>query len=249
MTDVFHNSTRHTAWITRSLKEIMSDLSIFVDGRLMDIDVAEGYKWRMEMLSREILALEMNEELDESECKAVDSILKAFSVINDVVDNLQNTDSFSTMTITTEATLVSDGSVGRPKFDISELQLRTLLEENFSVPDIAKILGVSVSTIRRRMTDFGLSVHQMYTKISSEELQRIIGEVQSKHPYWGNRMMNGYLKSIGIRVPFHCIREAQVLADPEGSFMRRLRFLNRRHYRVPGPQWLWHIDGNHKLIR
>ena len=124
-----------------------------------------------------------------------------------------------------------------------------MLEENFSVPDIAKILGVSVSTIRRRMTDFGLSVHQMYTKISSEELQRIIGEVQSKHPYWGNRMMNGYLKSIGIRVPFHCIREAQVLADPEGSFMRCLRFLNRRHYRVSGPQWLWHINGNHKLIR
>ena len=112
MTDVFHNGTQHTAWITRSLKEIISDLSIFVDGRLMDIDVAEGYKWRMEMLSREILALEMNEELDESECKAVDSILKALSVINDVVDNLQNTDSFSTMTITTEATLVSDGSVG-----------------------------------------------------------------------------------------------------------------------------------------
>ena len=143
----------------------------------MDIDVAEGYKWWMEMLSPEILALEMNEELDESECKAVDSILKAFSVINDVVDNLQNTDSFSTMTITTEATLVSDGSVGWPKFDISELQLRTLLEENFSVPDIAKILGVSVSTIRCQITDFDLSVHQMYTKISSEELQRIIGEV------------------------------------------------------------------------
>lgn len=149
MTNVFHNSTRHTAWITRSLKEIMSDLSIFVDGRFIDIDVAEGYKWWMEMLSHEILALEMNEELDEFECKAVDYILKAFSVINDVVDNLQNTESFSTMTITTETTLVPDGSVGRPKFDISEIQFRTLLEKNFSAPDIAKILGVSVSTIRR----------------------------------------------------------------------------------------------------
>jgi len=99
------------------------------------------------------------------------------------------------------------------------------------------------------MTDFDLSVHQMYTQISPQDLQRIISEAQSKHPYWGNRMMNGYLKSINIQVPVHCIREAQALVDPEGSFMRRLRFLNRRHYRVPGPQWLWHIDGNHKLVR
>ena len=35
------------------------------------------------------------------------------------------------MTITTKATLVPDGSVGRPKFDISEIQLRTLLEKKF----------------------------------------------------------------------------------------------------------------------
>ena len=50
-------------------------------------------------------------------------------------------------------------------------------------------------------------------------------------------------------MPFHRVREAQAHIDPEGSFIRRLRFLNRRRYSVPGPQWLWHIDGNHKLIR
>ena len=238
----------HAAWINRTIKEIINDLSIFRDGRLMDIDIADGYKWRIEMLSREIVALEVNGELDEHECKAVEIILKAFSVIDRLVDKLQNMQLFPT-TSDTEAILVCDGTVGRPKFEISEFQLTSLLEDSFNVPDIARILGVSISTIRRRMTDFGLSVHQMYTQISSEDLQKIIGEVQSEHPYWGNRMMNGYLKSIGIRVPIKCIREAQALVDPEGSFMRRLRFLNRRRYRVPGPQWLWHIDGNHKLIR
>ncbi len=29
----------------------------------------------------------------------------------------------------------------------------------------------------------------------------------------------------------------------------RLRVLSRRQYSVPGPNSLWHIDGNHKLIR
>ena len=51
-----------------------------------------------------------------------------------------------------------DGTVGRPKFEISEFQLTSLLEDSFNVPDIARILGVSISTIRHRMTDFGLSV-------------------------------------------------------------------------------------------
>jgi hypothetical protein len=31
--------------------------------------------------------------------------------------------------------------------------------------------------------------------------------------------------------------------------MRRLRAVNRRRYQVPAPLALWHIDGNHKLIR
>ena len=61
--------------------------------------------------------------------------------------------------------------------------------------------------------------------------------------------MYGYLISRGIRVPFHRVHEAQACIDPEGSIIRRLRYLNRWRYSVPGPQWLWHTDGNHKLIR
>ena len=127
--------------------------------------------------------------------------------------------------------------------------MKTLLEDGFAVPNIASILGVSISTVRRRMTAFHLSVREMYSTISDDDLEKAIGDIQLAHPNWGNRLMYGYLISIGIRVPFHRVREAQAHIDPEGSFIRRLRFLNRRRYSVPGPQWLWHIDGNHKLIR
>ena len=172
----------HAIWINRTIKEIINDLSIFRDGRLMDIDNADGYKWQIEMVSCEIVALEVIGELDECKCKAVEFVLKAFSVIDRVVDKLQNMQLFPT-TNDTEAALVHDVTVGQPKFEISKFQLTSLLEDSFSVPDIARILGISVSTMRRRMTDFGLSVHQMYTQISSEDLQKIIGEVQSEHPY------------------------------------------------------------------
>jgi hypothetical protein len=52
-----------------------------------------------------------------------------------------------------------------------------------------------------------------------------------------------------MRVQFHRVRESQSRIDPEGSMLRRLQYLRRRYYSVRGPQHLWHVDGNHKLIR
>ena len=39
--------------------------------------------------------------------------------------------------------------------------------------------------------------------------------------------------------------------DPEGVVVRTLMLqtVRRRRYSVPAPNSLWHIDGNHKLIR
>lgn len=39
--------------------------------------------------------------------------------------------------------------------------------------------------------------------------------------------------------------------DPDGTALRALanRTLRRRTYSVPAPNSMWHIDGNHKLIR
>ena len=50
-------------------------------------------------------------------------------------------------------------------------------------------------------------------------------------------------------MPIHRARESQRRVDPEGCVLRSLRSLRRRIYSVQGPQHLWHIDGNHKLIR
>ena len=39
------------------------------------------------------------------------------------------------------------------------------------------------------------------------------------------------------------------MMDPEGTSLRWYGVIYRRRYRVPCPNALWHIDGNHKLIR
>ena len=124
-----------------------------------------------------------------------------------------------------------------------------MLEAQFSVPRIAIILGVSIRTVRRRMSDYNLTVRMFYANISDEELDRIVAEIQQQFPTCGNRQMQGHLLSRGIRVQQHRVRESQRRVDPAGSIMRRLRIIHRRRYHVNGPQALWHIDGNHKLIR
>ena len=47
---------------------------------------------------------------------------------------------------------------GRPRLEITQEQLEHLLHLGFKCPKIADVLGVSLSTVRRRMSEFGLSV-------------------------------------------------------------------------------------------
>ena len=63
--------------------------------------------------------------------------------------------------------------------------------------------------------------------------------------------MTGFLRSRGIVLQQNRIREAMRRINPEGTLLRalRLRVINRRKYQVASPLALWHIDGNHKLIR
>ena len=62
--------------------------------------------------------------------------------------------------------------------------------------------------------------------------------------------MNGFLSQHGYTVQQHCVRESVRRAGPEGVLLQGLemRVINCRHYHIAGPQCLWHIYGNHKLI-
>ena len=46
------------------------------------------------------------------------------------------------------------------------------------------------------------------------------------------------------------VRDVMLQMDPAGAALRGLlKKPHRRIYRVAGPNSLWHVDGNHKLIR
>ena len=47
---------------------------------------------------------------------------------------------------------------GRPSFDVKEEQLSFLVENDFKVPEISAMLGVSTRTVERRLSSFGISI-------------------------------------------------------------------------------------------
>ena len=147
------------------------------------------------------------------------------------------------------ASVTFNGNRGRPKIDITSGVLNYFFSHGFSATATAMLLQVSLSTIRRRMNDHGIRVRNLYSVISDAELDRAITSIQHQHPNCGYRMMSGYLAQLGHRVQQCRIREAMARTDPEGIISRWCNSVQRRQYSVPSPNALWHIDGNHRLIR
>ena len=138
---------------------------------------------------------------------------------------------------------------GRPFFDISCQQLETLLELGFTTIAMANILGVSRSTVARRMRGHGLSASMKYCCISDDVLDDVVRCISQQYPGCGHKMMQGHLRAQGIVVQQVRMREALCRTDPEGVEMRKCMRVQRRKYNISFPLELWHIDGNHKLIR
>ena len=123
------------------------------------------------------------------------------------------------------------------------------LEHGFSGQQVANMLGVPLSTVQRRMREYGLSIRQTYSQISKVELNRLVHDCISEFPNAGYGMVGGWLRHNGYRVQEARVRASVREVDPVGVANRWLRSINRRVYNVASPQALWHLDGNHKLIR
>ena len=206
----------------------------------------------LELVYREFTAAEFLEgRLHSHEYEAMHFVKHAYEILRDIYERGVNEeeDTERGPLPIPYPQLYSDRSVGRPKFVIPHTQLLYLIENRFTIARIAKMLGVSERTIYRRMAEFGYSVSGEYSDLTDDDLCSLVSEIQEQFPTCGNRQMAGYLLSRGFRVQQSRIRETQRRIDPEGTIMRRLKCLYRRRYSVAGPRSLYHMDGNHKLIR
>lgn len=138
---------------------------------------------------------------------------------------------------------------GRPALNISEHVLSSLLEQDFTQVEISKIFGCSTKTVHRRIVDFGLSDSIQYSMVSDDALDELVHNFVLNFPTSGQKTLAGHLRTLGYRIQRCRIRESLYRVDPWGVEQRSRRLLHRRRYKVPGPNSLWHIDGNHKLVR
>ena len=137
---------------------------------------------------------------------------------------------------------------GRPCIDVYEDQLQLLVGNGFKVTEIARMFDCSRRTIQRRIIDFGFERNRFST-ISDTQLDQLVGEIVAVRLRCGIRSTQSTLRAIGVQVQRERVRASLHRVDPVGVDLRLRRHLHRRTYSVPFPNYLWHIDGYHKLIR
>ncbi len=138
---------------------------------------------------------------------------------------------------------------GRPRINIVDQQLTFLLRNDFNLGDMAGLLNCSIRTIQRRLQENGFKRQQRYSTISEDDLDIDVSEIQNMHPGSGGRMIDGIFRSMVHIIQRRRIRQSLHRVNPVGSQMRLRRAIHRRVYYVPSPNALWHMDGNHKLVR
>ncbi|CAI5655181.1 uncharacterized protein LOC109199126 isoform X1 [Oreochromis niloticus] len=147
--------------------------------------------------------------------------------------------------------LIRENCYTLPLFDIERKQLQRQLSLGIPHKDISKHLGVSLKTVQRRIACWGLRRKDLDNSVSDEDLDVIVSDIHHHHPNTGYKMILGHLRSRKILVTRRRVLASLRRVDPQGIQMRRfsLQTTRRRRYFVPAPNSMWHIDGNHKLIR
>lgn len=166
---------------------------------------------------------------------------------------------------------VSTGQRGPARVEINP-QLLALGLELRGPTHLASVFGCHPRTIRRRALEMGLvtpgaPVYTDYEQedgttiriyrssagassvLSDEELDEIMAYILEAFPSFGRRMIDGHLKHLGHQVPRSRIQASytRVYGLPSNRFGPRR--IERRVYSVPGPNSLWHHDGQHGECR
>ncbi|XP_048854383.1 uncharacterized protein LOC125722239 isoform X3 [Brienomyrus brachyistius] len=141
--------------------------------------------------------------------------------------------------------------LGRHAMEIPVVAIEGYLRYGLKVKEIAGLYGVHRNTTHKKMEQNGLSISAMYSAMTDAQLDTLVLEIHREHPQCGYRMIRAHLQSRGHLLQIFRVQESLRRVDPEGTELRALanRTLYRRQYSVPAPNCMWHIDGNHKLIR
>ena len=189
-----------SSWISDTLRLIAADLSAYQHGESI---VLESFLVSLEHVCRELLMKDCISGLNSGEIEACELIRHSMAVL--IKCKVGNWVAVLLQIVYRKKGLV----LVVQGFPLVVNKLTMLIEHRFSVPQIAEMFGVSVSTLRRRMTEYALSISATYSSINDEELDALVGEIQVMFPMCGNRRMLGHLLARGVRVQHNRVRESQ----------------------------------------
>lgn len=101
-------------------------------------------------------------------------------------------------------------------------------------------------TEQEQTSSLPISYTGLVSTLSDEILDATILELRSHYRRAGITMLDGMLRYLGHRVPRERIRQALLRIDPVHRVFDRIH-IRRRVYSVPGPNALWHHDGQHGM--
>lgn len=156
---------------------------------------------------------------EEKECNAVDDVFS--DVLTCLQSHLVCMERKTTHLSVNKSATAHNGSPGRPSFEISVEMLEDLLGLGFSCQKIAAMLGVSRWTIYRRVKEFDLQQLTKFSAISNKDLDDIVKDYIDRHGATaGQTYISGYVRSLGLRVQRHRIRECLTRVDPINTALR-----------------------------
>lgn len=245
-----------SAFLNISKTIIIQIQSLFDEGSLLDhpeasLDALENLAIRMdEVCSTFLVILNRVDPGDDHHWQNVSELLTVLTRIKEDINNeaekLRVEETVNVEHNLPQAAQTSRNG-GRPRYEIDEDQVTFLRSKHFSWSKIAKMLGISDRTLRRKRKEFNTR-QENFTCISEEELCEVVQSVRNLTPNIGQSRMLGALRSRGLHIQRWKVRQCLRKLDPIGTALRGHVAVYRRRYSVPYPNYLWHLDGNHKLI-
>jgi hypothetical protein len=119
-------------------------------------------------------------------------------------------------------------------------------QRNISLSALARKVKMHRNTLCRKMKHYGISKH--FDDMSDAELDHLVSIFKAEKPTSGLQYLIGFLRHHGFHVQRERVRLSLRRIDGLGQELRRRVTIQRRKYHIPRPNFLWHLDGHHKLI-
>lgn len=145
-------------------------------------------------------------------------------------------------------TVVRTGKPGRPRKIIDPDFLKEVLSEKrrISLSKLADMMHISRHMLLYYMRVNGVS--NKFSALSNYDLDLLVKTFRASKPDSGIRYVVGFLRRHGLRIQKRRVVASINRVDGLGQVLRRRVTIQRRKYTVSRPNYLWHVDGHHKLI-